>query len=166
MIEDIIDFIFSNLFLVVIIAGGLISFFTENKKQKEASEERQQQRKTTSHPLPNRMDTHKPVQSSQQNTKQQTKAPSMKSIEEQREEQLKRLRRTVSTTEKNEQTDNELVSSDMEKRLFKKETKPKLQHQTHFQKRLTKTGLIDSIVMAEILDKPKSLRPHQRTRKY
>src|SRR5699024_12541843 len=57
------------------------------------------------------------------------------------------------------------LSSDMEKRLLKKETKPKLQHQTHFQKRLTKTGLIDSIVMAEILDKPKSLRPHQRTRK-
>src|SRR5699024_4529595 len=104
MIEDIIDFIFSNLFLVVIIACVLISFFTENKKQKEALEERQQHRKTTSHPLPNRIDTHKPVQSSQQNTKQHTKAPSMTSIEEHQEEQLKRLRRTVSWPEKKEHT--------------------------------------------------------------
>src|SRR5699024_11084271 len=136
------------------------------KKQKEASEERQQQRKTTSHPLPTIMDTHKPLQTSQQNTKQQAKAPSMKSIEEQRKEQLNHLRRTVSTREKNEHTDTEHVSTDLEKRLLKNKTKPKLKHHTHFQKRLTKTGLIDSIVMAEILDKPKSLRPHQRTRKY
>ena len=162
MISDIIELIFSNLFIVIIILGGLMSFFKENKKQKEAAEKRRNERKTTqtSQPLPGRMETNRPTQSRQQKSTKEKQAPSMKSIEEQRAEQLKRLRRTVSTIGNNEHTDQHKIPKDIEKGLLRTQTKSRSQHQTPFQKKLTRTGLMDSIVMAEILDKPKSLRPH------
>ena len=148
--EEIFQFIVSNIVFVLIIIGGLISMF-RNKANTETIEKKE---------LPSNQDIPKNVQ----------ETITTFSPEELREEQLKRLKERVESTQSliNETTINQksenLSKLKQQTNVSKKPLKMKqLENESlpvQIKNNLTRNGLAQSIVMMEILGPPRSMRQH------
>src|SRR5699024_11147944 len=91
-----------------------------------------------------------------------------KSIEEQRAEQYEELRRRMQTPQTNQQDrskDSSNLSAENKVKdvdSMEQKTTPKdLEVAYHLQRNLTREGLAESIVMAEVLGPPRALNPYR-----
>jgi len=90
------------------------------------------------------------------------------SLEEQRQKQLENLAsRMDASLNPEEEADYENVSSDRPKTTqtykpsYKSSVDKKQKMQKRIRNKLNKDGLVDSVIMAEVLGKPRSLKPYQ-----
>lgn len=173
--EEIFQFIVSNIVFVLIIIGGLISMF-----RNKANTEQENQRPS---PIPKTADDLNKKAEEIKETIEKKELPSNQDIpknvqetittfspEELREEQLKRLKERVESTQSliNETTINQksenLSKLKQQTNVSKKPLKMKqLENESlpvQIKNNLTRNGLAQSIVMMEILGPPRSMRQH------
>ncbi|MGM8213520.1 hypothetical protein ACLIBH_12155 [Virgibacillus sp. W0430] len=163
--EGFIDLITSNFILLFIIISGLISLFKNKSNQQQENKEPSNVPKT----YPKEVETkqYKKVEERVQDTIQSL------STEEQREKQLERLKDQVRgmsrresdqmTTSRNDQAFQSTAVTHKNNQLLT--NKDKEADQTSLQKqitgRLNQKGLVESIIMAEVLGPPRSVNPYR-----
>lgn len=166
--EELIEVVFRNPFLLILLVGGIFSMLT-GKPKENSEEEQSQRRETTDFP-----ETF-PVPHEQQQTSQQFEVETSDyynndslSIEEQREQQMQRLTAQYATN--NYEVDDEhsglkdkakLADIRREMEVEKVKAPYNKKFKKKFTKSLTKKGLINSVVMAEVLGSPRALKPYQ-----
>lgn len=169
MLENLIDAILGNLFFVVIIVGGLISFFSDRKKKEEArnKEENQRKQKTPTSQTIGRVQpeaekgsmerkpTERTTLAEQMN---QSNQKDIKSVDQLRKEQLKRLKGTISSNGETHKNDNSNTSYSLSEKKLSKST----QFNSDFIKNLNEKKLAENIIFSEVLGKPRSLKPYRR----
>lgn len=184
--DELIEVVLRNPFLLLLLIGGLISVFRDKKpdqtKQRRAAEQRRVEQSKQVTPTP---DETPPEQQSGEtifdmlfdeveeqkepsSTTKETQLESL-SVEEQRDEQLERLQAELGAQQVNYDPETADVADtdadSIEVKSIKKLTKSKQQKRKlhdNLKKRLTKEGLVESVIMAEILGRPRSKRSHHR----
>lgn len=167
--DQIIDLIFENPFFLVLIIGALLSLFGDKKKGKQEEREQGQQQTSSRRRMPEpegkplgRMET---TPERQPNLVQKKKEMSSQlSIEEHRANQMAEYLKRSSTNETS--TDRDELSEDQvnkeQKRIQKLATSYKQnEFKKEFKKSLTKEGLVNSVIMSEVLGSPRSRNPYQ-----
>ncbi|HIV73639.1 MAG TPA: hypothetical protein H9895_00990 [Candidatus Pseudogracilibacillus intestinigallinarum] len=185
--DSFFDFIFGNLFFVIIIVAAIINFFNSAKKEEEKKRRQQQQRqqRRTNQPEQTRqqqeqkerkMPTFSDLQDQLKEQLDQflepeeKKTPSKKekqstigvdhatetleSIEEQRQKQYERLRSQYQS-----QSNEEDVKEDLSA-LLKPKKAAKQDVSIAIEKKLTREGIVEGIIMAEVLGPPRALKPY------
>lgn len=167
--EAILEAIFGNFMIVLIIIGGIVGFL-KDKSNKGKQQQEQQSEKSYRAPRPTSPPSDRgyqpsrnmPVESTQR--QQRPSVTNSVSIEERQAEQLKQLAGRMVTDTK--QTLEELphkanIGSSV------KRSKPTVNSGRHqdFKKQikgnLTRNGLVDSVVMAEVLGPPRATKPYR-----
>ncbi len=169
------DFIFSNFFIVIIILVAVFNLFNKGKNQREESETNSQNRRQEQPEKPSLQErieqkvkeakeSYQEIQDtiaseSKTETSQKTEAP--KSIQEQRQEQYEQLKRRLQPS--NQRTKDEPLPETRVsvKPVNTSSDQEKLEVMKQFDKKLTRQGLAESIVMAEVLGPPRALNPYQ-----
>lgn len=165
---DLIDLLLGNPFLILIILGGIYSILKGSKQPESEDENKEpaQASKRTTDPFGREEARKKQVEAYQQSKMETEKSHPIGQIsfEDQREEQMLRLSKELGSSnehsglkgrpkvadERREREVKELVSS-YEHERFKKE----------FKQGLTPRGMINSIVMAEVLGQPRARNPYE-----
>ncbi|MCG5103086.1 hypothetical protein [Oceanobacillus alkalisoli] len=177
--DAIFEFIFGNMFLVILIISGIIGMLSSNKEQQKKQQQQrptrpqqgQQQRQSTprrSAP-PSRTEA-KPrpqevVVTAHTEPDGTVTSTTTKSIEEAQEAQMERLQRKYTAADMsitdgnvigegdffNEQQLQTLKQFSEEQKVLKKDIRKSLRNK----------GLINGIIMAEVLGRPRSLKPYQ-----
>lgn len=175
--ESFLDFIFGNLFFVILILVSLFSFINnlgqnQKKKAERASSEQQREKRTLDDPFKRLQDmlenieqkvetAIEPEQANKQETKQSNKREEMvkaASIEEQKEAQIERIKEQLvspSFADERAATLHNIVKNTEQDRSIKKPS-------FNLEQRLNHQGLVDSIIMAEVLGPPRARKPHRR----
>lgn len=156
--ESFFDFIFGNIFIVVIIIAGIINFLNRGK-QAEKEEQRKQQ---TPRPAPKQRQNRdrrpvraeRPVQQARQTIKT-VEEKVTNTFEDQRQAQYDRLRSQYQTSGDNSHS----VGIDKSKLQPIEEKVSKVN--VSLDKKLTPEGLIESVIMAEVLGPPRAHNPYQ-----
>lgn len=173
------DFIFGNLFFVIIAIGALLRIFgSSKKKEDERNTDQPMDQTNTEKPksvfeqMKHEIEKHtqqaeqqsKPAPVRQQTThssSHRSKTHSSLSMEEQRSKQMEELRRRVSRST----VDEEDSHSGLTKRRNEKSTQRSVSLSKNasvdLKKKLTREGLVESVVMAEVLGPPRALKPYR-----
>jgi len=170
-----LELIAQNFWLVIIIVAGVIgslrSDSSSEKEQRDYPPVRRTDRRQTN--TRNRVPTNSRTQQTQPQTQaERNEIPQTKSlsIEELRKKQLAELEaRTQSMYSSLEKTTESTTIKKTQDQLThkenrKKQTKPLTT--TRMQRMLSSEGIVDSIVMREILDHPRAKRPYRPRRYY
>lgn len=169
---DFIEFIMNNMFLVIIIISGIIGFLSSNKEEQKKQQQRktQQQRPTASKPKPTPTPSG-PKEPQHRQRVYQTKTQSEEkdltataSIADEQQEQMKRLEERYGITS-TDLTDEDLSHQGLKFRKSLTKIKDLSEEQRVLKKdirnSLKNKGLINGIIMAEVLGKPRSLKPYE-----
>ena len=181
--EGLIEFIFANLFLVIIIVTGLLSFF-KNMLANQNKQGSPQKDKEEGSPLKDVMKRLEDMVETFENPEQTTTRRTVSKTEtnnnfdspieetsatfqDQYEEQYERLQqqyqsiRNSNVLERLEQNElrNPITDSFMQTEVNRNEN---AELNVNLTAKLNKTGLIESIVMAEVLGPPRARRQHHR----
>ncbi|WP_163970038.1 hypothetical protein [Oceanobacillus halotolerans] len=170
--QGLLEAIFSNFFIIIVIIAGLLGFLRDNAakgNKKQEQRPRQQRPSPTRQPRPSRTPSGptqaKKVDSSPVDSSRQIQSTS---IEQQREDQMKRLADQIQTEGKqdlDEKVQNEAIQDIMQtnedKRQKQQLTEEQFQLKQQIKHNLTKKGLVNGIVMAEVLGPPRSRKPYQ-----
>lgn len=177
--DQLIDIIFANPLFLIIIIGGLFSLFKgkgqEEEKQKQEQQQKQQQQQRQQQQR-QRQQTRQPTERPRPVVAKQTHAertrtapqeemsvPHQLSVEEQRAEQMKQfagnldleahsgLKDRPKVADEKRQEEIQSLTSKYKHKKFKKD----------FENSLSSKGLINSIVMAEVLGEPRAKNPYQ-----
>lgn len=170
--EKLIEFIMSNLFLIIIIIAGIMSFLGNQQKEKQNEQKKKQgpQTRQSSIPPERKQAESRGQQLGRMSTESQ--AP-MKSVEEQQQEQMERLADQFQTETK-ERVDELTENVDMESALKEIQTdnsqQEKQQLKRQMRDNLKGKGLMSGIIMSEVLGPPRAIKPyrnviHERKRK-
>lgn len=163
--DSIIDFIFSNFLILFIVVGGLAKLVGGDTKKNESDTKTRQ-------PAQTRQQSQGRATNRTHSMSKQESSESMASvsIEEQQQKQLERLAGKVAThtakgyddlTEQSYSSNSHhafLKSDQNNKKEFtnnKKEVKKRLN------KKINRSGLIDSVIMAEVLGPPRARKPYK-----
>ncbi|HLR03847.1 MAG TPA: hypothetical protein VK111_13970 [Virgibacillus sp.] len=160
------DFIAENFIIIVIIIGGLLSLL-KNKSISDDDEHQQTGNRTASQP---QKSGHTPSRRSgaAETSVDQAQSSSYDSVSigEQQQKQMEELRKRMGSSSKAVITEEGQGSH--EAGLHKTLRSPEIQspyHHSEFKKeiksKLNQKGLIDSIVMAEILGPPRAKKPYR-----
>lgn len=171
--NDLLDLIFSNPLFLILIIGGLISLFRSGSGNK--NEQQQQRSQSPRQPEQSRqrqpgMGQHSPQSQSKERVVRTT------SSEERRQKQLEHLTSQFGGDTKDIKQDAVANSNEhsgltsrpkiADKRrkaetasLHNEQTKRRLRKK--FQNNLTRNGLIDSVVMSEVLGSPRARKPYE-----
>lgn len=163
--ESFFDFIAEYFFLVIIIVGVIINFLSkgrrEENKQEQVPKENQRRRPT----MTDMKETYEQAKEMIFDTKQEIEDSTQtveKSIEQQRQEQYDRLRNRYKPTTLTDSKDhNEGIQSGFESRPLNVERRETEAINVNLDKKLTSKGLIESVIMAEVLGPPRALSPYQ-----
>lgn len=169
--EQLIDLIFENPFLLVIILGALFSLFGGKKKEEQQEQRQRQNQRTGSQqqrqqqsqqPMRTKSNPSQPRQQVKKKT-QEKRAPQL-SIEEQRARQMARFASNHVTEHHSAEADEKLVRAD-ERRKTEIQNLTSSYDQKRFKKEfkqgLTREGLINSVIMAEVLGSPRARNPYE-----
>ncbi|MEC5422215.1 hypothetical protein QGM71_01745 [Virgibacillus sp. C22-A2] len=165
--QGLFDAIFSNFFIVIIIIAGIIGFLRDNTAKQQQQQKQQQERKPVNRPNP----TNTPSEGysrSQQGRSRDSKPQrtySTSTIEEQQREQMERLADQYNSSTEIKQGMDKLSSNAITddnslepiNELSTKQKKLKRQ----IGKNLNKNGLVNGIIMAEVLGSPRALKPYR-----
>jgi len=159
--DGLIDLILENPFFLVILIGGIISLLKGKSEKPEENES------TTNRPKP--VQAKKPFEHSHQKTR--TRSPekvvsapiSSKSIEELREEQMLRFTGQTDSEEDQRETETHRAFDVKEDKVSEVKFKNRNEKafKRNFNKSLTRKGLVNSVIMAEVLGAPRARRPYQ-----
>lgn len=161
--KQIFDAIFGNIFFLIAIIAGLFSFFKNRNKEQEQKQQKQQQRapRQTTPVKRDPFTGEKPVYEAKRASKPMS-VPTV-SIEEIRSERLEAFASQLqeNAAEKINQSQTEINRSSImrDKKKVYQSTESSLRQKVS--KSLTPDGLITSIITAEILGKPRGLKPYR-----
>lgn len=173
--DQFFNLIMNNMFIVIIVIAGLLKLFGGSKaKQNEQANEQQTQnteqteRKSVFQQVKAEIEQQKQAQTLEnERHRKETAAKSVKqhaqtvslSVEEQRNAQLNRLKQSYQTASTNEQV--ERSSKQTSTTVSRSEITDSEKISLKLNKRLTQKGLIESVVMAEVLGSPRALKPYR-----
>lgn len=157
------EWIFENLFLIIVIISGIIGFFNQDSKDKNKKDNNKKKPfdipKPTPTPSGGRKTNPEPTQTINR------PKPTNLSVEEQQQEQLKRLASQLKTASSH-QLEN---ISNKSHRSFEQITD--LQRETFSEKQrelkkqigsnLGRKGLVQGIIMSEVLGPPRARKPYR-----
>ncbi|MFD2630868.1 hypothetical protein [Oceanobacillus kapialis] len=159
-ISSILEAIFGNMFVILAIIAGIIGFFKEGSKKKE---ENTQNRPRQNTPPTQRSNSSNPRTSpSLEDTVSTIDASS---IEEQQQNQLDHLANRYATAKRSAEN----ISENLQRSSSLKERSKEDDHLSASQKQfkrklnrnLTKQGLANGVIMAEILGPPRAKKPYR-----
>lgn len=156
--ETFFDFIFDNLFIVILIVSGLIGLFNKSKQEQEEEKRPAQRPKTPEMP---KRQPEQPMnrRTTQTDTGKQTVKQSYQlsenSYEQARQQQYEELKSRYQAA-----VDNEKISDISSRINSKKETEDNIQVDMDLKKKITQKGLMESVVMAEVLGPPRARKPY------
>lgn len=156
--NQLIDIIFNNpLFLVLIFLG--INFLLSQNKSKE--EQRPERRQAEPRPVPTPQPVERrEVDHNKRNT--QVEMSEQLSAEELRRQQLERLTTEIQGNVEEKQDAQESVKKQIQVTKDKKQNKiTNKKVRSNLKERLTSKGLIDSVIMAEVLGPPRAVKRYQ-----
>lgn len=178
--EALIEFIFSNFIIILIILGGIAKLFGYDKKEEEQKRKTSKKRKTITNKqqvpktTSQTRETHRQTKPGS-NTSPSSIPTSTASIGEQQQKQLEQLAGKMKAV--GDQTFEELsekvpVDRDVEHHAIPHHkmklnernfvhNKNKTEVKRQMKKRITKNGLAESIIMAEILGPPRARKPYK-----
>ena len=176
--DSFFDLIFNNFFIVIIIIFAIVNLFSKSKK---ASEEAQQDNSQDTGREPHKkrsiqdlieekveeakesyqqmQDTVAPE--SKEKPKPRPKSEATISIEEQRQEQYEQLKRRLQPSHQQKGEEDVYNRLAQKQQVGAKPQSTDLAVSEHLGERLTREGLAESIVMAEVLGPPRALNPYQ-----
>lgn len=163
--DQIIDLIFENPFFLIIIIGALFSLFSGKKKEEQKEQQRSSQQ---NRPRPESVNaasrTSRRKQQVNRGEQERERVTPQLSIEEQRAKQLAQFAsKNVSSQhhsdsdvktadgENKRKTEIQELASSYSQREFKRE----------FKKSLSRKGLINSVIMSEVLGPPRARNPYK-----
>ncbi|MEJ8776560.1 hypothetical protein [Pseudogracilibacillus sp. ICA-222130] len=184
--DSFFEFIFGNLFFVIIIVAAIINFFNSAKKEEEKKRRQQQQRqqrrtnqseqsrqkeqKERKMPTFSELQDQLKEQFDQFIEPEEKKAPQEKerqstvradyatetldSIEDQRQKKYERLRAQYQS-----QSSKEDIKEDLSTLLGSKKAATQ-DVSIAIEKKLTREGIVEGIIMAEVLGPPRALKPY------
>lgn len=183
--ESFLDFIFGNMFLIFLIVSGLIGFFSSNKQEEQKRERPARNRPKDGRSVPParrayEMETRQPSRSNTSSRERQEGSISTATadtLEEQQQSQMERAQRKfggasqsisegkdVADTVTKDGLDLDFIQSqqlrsieDIKKELSKEQQVLK----QDLRSSLRSKGLINGIIMAEVLGRPRALEPYQ-----
>ncbi|MFC3039098.1 hypothetical protein ACFOGI_02390 [Virgibacillus xinjiangensis] len=150
---NLIEFIFSNFFIVIMMIAGLMGFF-RNSKQEEQHPER---------PIPRPAPASPPQQTQSGRQRKEETIVSSESIKEQQNKQIDRLAKHLHTAKTTGDTDSRLTDT-LESPLRepgKGLTKQQEETRSSIKRNLNRKGLVNGIVMSEVLGPPRAKRPYR-----
>lgn len=160
--QELIDVVLKNPFLLILILGGLFSLFKgKSVKNREGHEEQQKDRRDA--PTAER-ESNPPIERSTTRHVEEIQKSILNtlSIDEQREEQMKRLSNQFNVNEHSSLAGRPKIAAERRRNeiertssKFNKEFKKDLKNS------LTRKGFANSIIMAEVLGAPRAGRPYQ-----
>lgn len=160
-IFDLIEGLFSNFYIVIVIIAGIIGLFKSNTEK-----QKQEQRKTQTNPrptaTPSGANQRKPERVRATRAEQQ-QTISMKTIEEQQEEQMKRLAGKYNANAK-QAVDTSHTAFKGENSLREPEKHTSENHnqlKKQMRNNLGRKGLINGIIMAEVIGSPRAKKPYR-----
>jgi hypothetical protein len=158
--NDLIELVFENPFLLILIVGGIISFLKGKSEKPEEETDIQSTNKPKQ--AENPFERSRQTEQRQPVEKPKAKPVSSLSIEELREEQMLRFSGQVESDEHQRIVDRPTVSAKDEKNVHDKaKNRNKKAFKNDFDQSLTKQGLINSVIMAEVLGSPRARRSYQ-----
>jgi len=149
--EEIFELLFKNPFLLLLIIGYLTTVFrgkSDEQKEREKQPKRTPPKQTT--------------ESSPKNP--ETDTVEMSSIEAQRKEQLERLQTQLETKMPSQDlnlNDYSTLGTTISDGESKQPVKQKM-NKNKIQQRLNQRGLVESVIMAEVLGSPRAKKRHHR----
>ncbi len=159
--DGLIDLILENPLFLVILIGGIISLLKGKSEKVEGSEP------TTNRPKPaqaeNTFERSRQRERARSAEKVVTEPISSKSIEELREEQMLRFAGQVDYDEDQQEKDIRRAADSIKKEIGHEKVTNKSEKvfKNNFNQSLTKKGLVNSVIMAEVLGAPRARRPYQ-----
>lgn len=174
--NDIFELIMGNMFIVIIIIGALIKLFS-NSKAKENERTNNEQQSNEDHEesqsvfqqVKAEMEQQKKAQTLEnerrskevaaEKMKQVTQSVGSVSVEKHRQAQVDRLKQGYQTASKAVDSEHSSGLSSLEP--LRQETTGNDEISLKLNKRLTQKGLIESVVMAEVLGSPRALKPYR-----
>lgn len=166
--DSFFNLIFENFFIVIIIVVAIFNFLSKAKKDSEPQE--QQSEPTREKPKRSIQDLieekAEQVKDSYQQTRESVEDNAQKGknlFEEQRQKQYEQLRNQIQATQPKDDQKKEAFSKRNvpEKNLIEGTESDGISIDGNIKKKLTKQGLAESIVMAEVLGPPRALNPYQ-----
>lgn len=166
--EHIIDLIFDNFLIVAVIVGGLLKFLSGDSKQAEENRKKPHERsKNIPRPTPTPSGgKYIPPQAKKVVTKSAPNIESM-SIEEQQQEQLERLagqlKSDLSKTLHDVKSTKDATPLPLQLNKSVKNNVNRKQKPIKkvLRTKLSRDGLMESIIMAEVLGSPRATKPYQ-----
>lgn len=173
---EIFEFIFGNMFLVILIISGIIGMFSNNREQQQQRPNRPEQPQTRQQKQPRPVPTSTRQETVRQRPKEVVTSKSEtepkdttvtlatpKRMEEEQKAQMERLQDRVTDLTI---TDGDVIGEDDFISRQQIEVSKSLSEEQKVLKRdirrsLQNKGLINGIIMAEILGEPRSVKPYQ-----
>lgn len=165
--EELIEVVFRNPFLLILLVGGIFSLL-KGKPEEDAKEEQSQRREAPTFP-----ETF-PLPYEREQADQQFEVESSEysidslSIEEQREQQMQQLTAQYSMNDHKDEEEHSGLQdkaklADLRREMDVQKIKAPYnkKFKKEFTKSLTKKGLVNSVIMAEVLGSPRALKPYQ-----
>lgn len=162
--EAFFNFLFDNLFIVIIIIGGILSFF-RNQTGKEEQKKKKPYNKKPNAPKPTPAPSGGNYQKTRTNAEEKSdRGPSRtESLKDEQRKQMEKLTSRIHTVT-TKQMDN-LPHPGFASRTLNEQKQALSQHRENVRKqiksRLKREGLIDSVIMAEVLGRPRALKPYR-----
>lgn len=167
--EELISALLKNPFLVLLLLGGLFSMFKgksgQDKEEKQVPRRQRsdgQQRKRPTSISDTIRKTMKTLEQEVQKSEQPQKKPvQTMSVEEHRKEQLQRLSNQIaseSSMHKESKSESQSIHSKTDKQSVDQSHN---EFKKVFKDNLTREGLTQSVIMAEVLGQPRSRQPYR-----
>lgn len=164
--ESFFDFIVGNIFIIIIIVGAIINFLSKGK-QEEKKQSRTPERPQPAVPDVRETKTYEKARETLHEVRKKIEREaeiSTRSIEEQVQEQYDRLRSQYQTSQdlESDSLQPKYRQSGLEKQVEAQRTEEgNVRVNVNVDKKLTHKGLIESVIMAEVLGPPRALNPYQ-----
>ncbi|MBR7796988.1 hypothetical protein GT022_13125 [Agaribacter marinus] len=163
-LSNLIDAIFSNFFIVFAIIAGIIGVLKDGSKKDDQKGNRQPNRTkptpTPSGGTPNRNRT----QSIPNSTNASTTVSTI-SVDDQHKEQMERLANQMGADKSSESLDITKYSKTLDRgqiqQIDDELTEVQKQLKKQVSNNLTRKGLVNGIIMAEVLGKPRAIKPYR-----
>lgn len=159
--DGLIELILENPFFLIILIGGIISLLRGNSEKVEENEP------STNRPKPaqveNPFERIRQREQTRSTERVRTEPISSKSIEELRQEQMQRFTGQIDSDEDQQEKDIRRASDAIRKEISqeKKPNSNETAFKNNFNQSLTKQGLVNSVIMAEVLGAPRSREAYQ-----
>lgn len=166
MLEELIDFLASNIVLIIAVVGGIIAFISDKKKKEEQENEdskqpvQQQRRQMNGRPIAN--PEMRRMEKSEQRQHQHTSKPEeignkAEPVVEKAVDETKRLLEQAKNARKS-------TSGAQSRRTQQLNRQRKENHglSLNNRNRLHRKNLEEAIIMSEILGPPRAFKPHSR----